>query len=117
MRAVGRPLCEGETIVREPITTRDHTEIALRELGADIAMEPRVARVRGGAKLTAKCWWFRAIFRPPRSFIVAALITRDSDVIITNVGLNPTRTALLDVLQATWARIFDCSILSKSTAN
>ena len=45
---------EGETIVREPITTRDHTEIALHELGADIVLEPRVARVKGGAKLQGK---------------------------------------------------------------
>ena len=37
---------DGETIVREPIATRDHTEIALRELGADITVEPRVARLQ-----------------------------------------------------------------------
>ena len=90
---------EGETIVREPITTRDHTEIALRELGAEITIEPRVARVRGGAKLTGKMLVVPGDISSGAFFIVAALITRDSDVIITNVGLNPTRTALLDVLR------------------
>jgi 3-phosphoshikimate 1-carboxyvinyltransferase len=90
---------EGETIVREPITTRDHTEIALRELGAEITIEPRVARVRGGAKLTGKMLVVPGDISSAAFFIVAALITRDSDVIITNVGLNPTRTALLDVLR------------------
>jgi 3-phosphoshikimate 1-carboxyvinyltransferase len=90
---------EGETIVREPITTRDHTEIALRELGAEITLEPRVARVRGGAKLTGKMLVVPGDISSAAFFIVAALITRDSDVIITNVGLNPTRTALLDVLR------------------
>jgi 3-phosphoshikimate 1-carboxyvinyltransferase len=90
---------DGETVVREPITTRDHTEIALRELGADITIEPRVARVRGGAKLTGKMLVVPGDISSAAFFIVAALITRDSDVIITNVGLNPTRTALLDVLR------------------
>ncbi len=90
---------EGETIVREPITTRDHTEIALRELGAEITIEPRVARLRGGAKLTGKMLVVPGDISSAAFFIVAALITPDSDVIITNVGLNPTRTALLDVLR------------------
>ena len=39
----------GETAVHEAVATRDHTEIALRELGADIAIEPRYVRVRGRA--------------------------------------------------------------------
>ncbi len=89
----------GETIVREPITTRDHTEIALRELGADIVLEPRVARVRGGAKLQGKMLVVPGDISSAAFFLVAALITKESDLIITNVGLNPTRTALLDVLK------------------
>jgi 3-phosphoshikimate 1-carboxyvinyltransferase len=95
----------GETVVREPITTRDHTEIALRELGADIVIEPRVARIRGGAKLTGKMLVVPGDISSAAFFIVAALLTRDSDVIITNVGLNPTRTALLDVLRFMGAEI------------
>jgi len=90
---------EGETIIREPITTRDHTEIALRELGADLHTEPRLACIRGGAKLRGKMLVVPGDISSAAFFIVAALITRDSDVIITNVGLNPTRTALLDVLK------------------
>jgi len=89
----------GETIVREPITTRDHTEIALRELGADIVLEPRVARVRGGAKLQGKMLVVPGDISSAAFFLVAALITKESDLIITHVGLNPTRTALLDVLK------------------
>jgi 3-phosphoshikimate 1-carboxyvinyltransferase len=89
----------GETVVREPVTTRDHTEIALRELGADIVIEPRMTRVRGGAKLTGKMLVVPGDISSAAFFLVAALITRDSDVIISHVGLNPTRTALLDVLR------------------
>jgi len=96
---------KGETVVREPITTRDHTEIALRELGADIALEPRLARVRGGAKLKGKSLVVPGDISSAAFFMVAALITRDSDLIITNVGLNPTRTALLDVLRSMGAAI------------
>ncbi len=95
----------GETVVREPITTRDHTEIALRELGADIVVEPRVARVRGGAKLHGKILVVPGDISSAAFFIVAALITPESDLIITNVGLNPTRTALLDVLKSMGADI------------
>ena len=65
----------GETIVREPVTTRDHTEIALRELGADIMMEPRVARIRGGSKLTGKMLVVPGDISSAAFFIVAALIT------------------------------------------
>lgn len=96
---------EGETIVREPVTTRDHTEIALRELGADITIEPRVVRLRGGAQLTAKTLMVPGDLSAAAFFIVAALIISNSDLIITNVGLNPTRTSLLDVLRSMGAFI------------
>ncbi|MBV9611420.1 MAG: 3-phosphoshikimate 1-carboxyvinyltransferase [Acidobacteriaceae bacterium] len=96
---------DGETIVREPIATRDHTEIALRELGADIAMEPRVARIRGGAHLSGKTLVVPGDLSSVAFFLVAALLVPDSDLIVTNVGLNPTRTALLDVLRTMGAQI------------
>ena len=96
---------EGETIVREPVITRDHTEIALRELGADITIEPRVARIRGGAQLTGKMLVVPGDLSSAAFFLVAALTSRNSDLIITNVGLNPTRTALLDVLRGMGASI------------
>src|ERR1700685_1562513 len=45
---------DGDTVVREPVPTRDHTKLALRELGADILLEPRIARLRPGTQLTGK---------------------------------------------------------------
>jgi 3-phosphoshikimate 1-carboxyvinyltransferase len=95
----------GETSVAEPVVTRDHTEIALRELGADITLMPRSARVRGGAPLRGRDLIVPGDISSAAFFLVAALITPDSDLIITGVGLNPTRTALLDQLQAMGARI------------
>ena len=95
----------GETIVREPIVTRDHTEIALQELGADITIEPRVVRLRGGGRLSGKPLFVPGDLSSASFFLVAALITREADLILTNVGLNPTRTALLDILRGMGAHI------------
>ena len=95
----------GETIVHEPLVTRDHTELALRELGADIVTESRTVRLRGPASLSAKTLVVPGDLSGAAFFIVAALIVPDSNVIVTNVGLNPTRTALLDLLRAMGAAI------------
>ncbi|HTU48559.1 MAG TPA: 3-phosphoshikimate 1-carboxyvinyltransferase [Bryobacteraceae bacterium] len=95
----------GETVVREPVITRDHTELALRELGAEIVLEPRVARIRGGAPLNGKPLVVPGDLSSAAFFIIAALMLRDADVTIANVGLNPTRTALLDVLRGMGASI------------
>lgn len=96
---------EGETTVREPVRTRDHTEIALRELGAEVKIEPKCVRVRGGAPLSAKDLVVPGDISSAAFFIVAALMVRDASLTIANVGLNPTRTALLDVLRGMGARI------------
>jgi 3-phosphoshikimate 1-carboxyvinyltransferase len=96
---------DGETIVREPVTTRDHTEIALRELGAEITIEPRAVRIRGGAELKAKPLVVPGDISSAAFFIVAALMAGDADLTVANVGLNPTRAALLDVLRSMGAAI------------
>lgn len=95
----------GETVVEEPITTRDHTEIALKELGADIDIEVRRARLRGGVELHGRQLVVPGDLSSAAFFLVAALIARDAELIITNVGLNPTRAALLDVLRSMGAQI------------
>jgi 3-phosphoshikimate 1-carboxyvinyltransferase len=95
----------GQTTVEESIVTRDHTEIALRELGADITLTPRVAKLNGGIPLKAKDLIVPGDISSAAFFLVAALITPESDLILTGVGLNPTRTALLDVLRFMGAQI------------
>jgi len=95
----------GETIVREPVITRDHTEIALRELGAEITIERRVIRIRGRAHLSGKALVVPGDLSSAAFLLIAALIVPEADLIITDVGLNPTRTALLDVLRAMGAQI------------
>jgi 3-phosphoshikimate 1-carboxyvinyltransferase len=95
----------GETIVREPVVTRDHTEIALQELGANMTIAPRVVRLRGGARLYGKTLFVPGDLSSASFFLIAALIAQEADLIITNVGLNPTRTALLDFLRGMGAKI------------
>ncbi len=96
---------DGETTVREPVTTRDHTEIALRELGAEVTIQPRTVRVKGGAQLTAKPLVVPGDLSSAAFFLVAALIAKEADLTITDVGLNPTRAGLLDVLRSMGAAI------------
>lgn len=96
---------EGETTVREPVATRDHTEIALRELGADVTLAPRVIRIRGGGQLTGKSLAIPGDLSSAAFFIIAALIVPGADLIIPNLGLNPTRAALLDILREMGAQI------------
>lgn len=91
---------EGETVVREATATRDHTEIALSELGADITVEPRLVRINGGAELSAKSLVVPGDISSAAFFLVAALIVSEADLTISNVGLNPTRTTLLDFLRS-----------------
>ncbi len=96
---------EGETIVRERTMTRDHTEIALRELGANISTEPKFACLRPGSPLSGTKVLIPGDISSAAFFIVAALIARDADLIVADVGLNPTRTTILDVLRAMGASI------------
>lgn len=98
---------QGDTIVREPVRTRDHTEIALREFGADCSSEKRVITLRAGAGARLKG---RELFVPGDLssacfFLVAALLMKEADLVVQGVGLNPTRSALLDYLAGIGASI------------
>ncbi|HLH04664.1 MAG TPA: 3-phosphoshikimate 1-carboxyvinyltransferase [Bryobacteraceae bacterium] len=97
---------EGETSVTESIQTRDHTEIALRELGADVRVQPRFVRLRGPVtELHARELAVPGDLSSAAFFLIAALLVPHSELIVSGVGLNPTRTGLLDVLRAMGAAI------------
>jgi len=89
---------EGETEVVEKLPTRDHTEIALEQMGADIGRHQRTIAVRGRARLEGKKLYVPGDISSAAFFIVAGLMTPNSNLMLHNVGLNPTRTALLDLL-------------------
>jgi 3-phosphoshikimate 1-carboxyvinyltransferase len=102
---------EGVTSVTEPTRTRDHTELALEEFGASIEKNGRAIRVRGlsggncGGKLIAKSLGVPGDLSSAVFFLAAASLFPDSNVLIHNVGLNPTRTAILDVFAEMGASI------------
>lgn len=94
----------GITTVIEPVPTRDHSERMLRGFGAelDVEIEPdgtRVISIRGEAELRPQVIDVPGDPSSAAFFLVAALITPGSEVVIENVGLNPTRAGLVDVLR------------------
>jgi len=96
---------DGETVVREPVRSRDHTEIALREFGAEIRVERRVITVKGRPRLTGRELFVPSDLSSAAFFIVAALLVPDASLVLRGVGLNPTRSTLLDVLAAMGANV------------
>jgi len=96
---------EGETVVRQPVVSRDHTEIALREFGADLQAEGKIIRLRGRPTLRGRELQAPSDLSSAAFFIVAALLLPGSQLTIRGVGLNPTRAALLDFLASMGARI------------
>jgi 3-phosphoshikimate 1-carboxyvinyltransferase len=97
--------CDGDTIVREPVKTRDHTELALRMFGADVRSVGNVITLKGRPELTAKDLTAPGDLSSSAFFLSAALMIPDSNLVIGGVGLNPTRTALLDYLAGIGAEI------------
>jgi 3-phosphoshikimate 1-carboxyvinyltransferase len=96
---------EGETSVEEPVRTRDHTEVALREFGADVRRVGSVVTVSGRPRLEARQAVVPGDLSSAVFFLAAALILPGSSLVIHNVGLNPTRSAVLDVLKGWGAPI------------
>jgi 3-phosphoshikimate 1-carboxyvinyltransferase len=101
----GGLFAEGTTIVRETIRSRDHTEIALREFGADVKVVKRVISLEGRPKLTGRDVVVPSDLSSAAFFLVAGLLVPGSHLVIQNVGLNPTRSALLDFLLSIGAAV------------
>ena len=93
----------GITTVIEPVPTRDHSERMLRGFGAEIEVEEhggeRVIRIHGEADLDPQRVEVPGDPSSAAFFIVAALLVEGSDLLIENVGLNPTRAGLVEVLR------------------
>jgi len=95
----------GTTVVREPARTRDHTEIALREFGAEVEVCRRTVSVRGRPHLEARELTVPGDLSSAAFLLAAALLIPGSELLIEGVGLNPTRAALLDFLVSQGADI------------
>ena len=95
----------GETAVTDPYDTRDHTERMLQHFGAAVKREGNRCFITGGKPFSGKVIHVPGDFSSAAFFIVAGLIVPDSVITIKNVGVNPTRTGLLDVLERMGAKI------------
>jgi len=96
---------EGATSVIEPVRSRDHTEIALSEFGAEITRQGAIITLQGRPKLRGRDLAVPADLSSAAFFLAAALLVPGSRLSIRGVGLNPTRSALLDFLRGMGARI------------
>lgn len=91
---------EGETEVEEPVPTRDHTERLFRHFGLPLWVAGNRVRTAKTGPFPAKDLTVPGDFSSAAFFLVAALISPGSEVVVEGVGLNPTRTGLLQVLKA-----------------
>lgn len=96
---------DGETSVTEPALSRDHTERMLRSFGADIRTEGRTCTITPPKTLHGQHIEVPGDISSAAFFIAAACITPDSDVLIQNVGINPTRAGILEVCRAMGADV------------
>jgi len=96
---------EGVTCLTEPSETRDHTERMLKAAGALIECEGTLIRIEGGAELQPLDVHVPGDISSASFLLVAASIVPESEIVISDVGINPTRTGVLDVLRQMGADI------------
>ncbi len=89
----------GKTSVTEPAPTRDHTERMLRGFGYPVSVEGSTATVESGHKLSATRIEVPADISSAAFFLVAASIAEGSELVLEHVGINPTRTGVIDILK------------------
>ena len=93
-------MTDGETIITEPERSRDHSERMLAAFGAKVSVDidTNTVSIKGGAKLIGQEVTVPGDISSAAFWLVAASIVPNSDLIIENVGINPTRTGILEVL-------------------
>ncbi|GBO51625.1 5-Enolpyruvylshikimate-3-phosphate synthase [Pseudanabaena sp. lw0831] len=93
-------MTDGETIITEPERSRDHSERMLAAFGAKITVDidTNTVAVKGGAKLVGQAVIVPGDISSAAFWLVAASIVPNSDLVVENVGVNPTRTGILEIL-------------------
>lgn len=89
----------GETVIKEPLSTRDHTERMLEIMRADIKISSPEIKVMGGKELRGTDIFIPGDISSAAYFIAATSMLRDSQIIIKQVGVNPTRTGIIEILK------------------
>ena len=103
---------DGVTSVIEPVRTRDHTELALAEFGARLDHEGGAIRIHGRPRLQGHNMAVPGDLSSAVFFLAAAMVLPESNIVVHNVGLNPTRSAVLDVLGSMGASVSLVSVRS-----
>ena len=96
---------DGKTTVHEPAITRDHTERMLRGFGVDVTSDGLTASIEGGQSLTASSLTVPGDISSSAFYLVGASMTPGSDLTIEGVGMNPSRTGVIDILRLMGASI------------
>ncbi|MGB2222498.1 MAG: bifunctional prephenate dehydrogenase/3-phosphoshikimate 1-carboxyvinyltransferase [Neptunomonas phycophila] len=99
---------QGKTTITEPVMTRDHTERMLQHFGVDVQRNGLTVSINPGQTLKAADFNVPGDMSCAAFFIVAAAISPNSDVVIEQVGINPGRSGLIDILRLMGADI-DCT--------
>ncbi len=90
---------QGTTVVREPVKSRDHTERMLQFLGVPVVVNGTEVSISGGAEIKPGHIAIPGDISSAAFFIVAGLLAKDSAIVLRGVGVNPTRTGIIDILQ------------------
>ncbi len=90
---------DGETSVTEPYLSRNHTELMLESFGGNIVTNGTTATVKSGAELSGQKLLIPGDISSATYFIVAGLLGENSEITIKNVGINPTRDGILEVVK------------------
>jgi 3-phosphoshikimate 1-carboxyvinyltransferase len=98
-------LAEGETRVIEPLPSRDHTERMLAAAGASVERYGKAVTVKPVERLDPEPIWVPADISSAAFFLVAGLLVPGSDIALAQVGINPTRTGVLTILERMGAEI------------
>jgi 3-phosphoshikimate 1-carboxyvinyltransferase len=96
---------KGETSVQEPSLSRDHTERMLRGFGVEVFSDKTLVKVQGGSHLTGQVVSVPGDVSSAAFFLVLGSLVRKGEILLSDVGINPTRTGIIDVLQAMGADI------------
>ena len=96
---------EGESVISEDVRTRDHTERLLKYMEYPILVDKETITLKGCKNIIAKDIEVPSDISSAAFFIVAALIIKGSDITLANIGVNPLRTGIIDILLKMGANI------------
>lgn len=107
---------EGESVIIEKEKTRNHTEDMIKQFGGEITINDKEIRITGGQEFTAQEVVVPGDISSAAFWLVAGLIVPNSKIVLQNVGINETRTGILDVIRSMGGKLqlSDIDELAKS---